>query len=194
MKKILYVILALALVFGAGYGYADSNSGPAYGNAIWVGGAGSDVKQPPMEYIRVRYGMCSPNSPTLASGTVVSWDISSADGITVSACIGVSSVGACPRVAGVMVTDMLTDDNTTFDKSDRSFGYMAVRGYCLACVDVSQATAGYTLVPTTATSNPGNFGTNICDGTLQTIVSQDTGILLSEGSADGPMPVIINTR
>ena len=63
---------------------------------------------------------------------------------------------------------------------------MAVRGYCLAKIDVSVSTNGGMLVKNGATT-AGSFATkdSQTENLAYPVVSHDCGVLLAEPSADG---------
>lgn len=174
MKKILIfslVILMMGIASIASAEYAQS----AYSNVIDMNGEGQ-VNQPPMYVVRVRYGLAGNSTAALASGMVVSYDCNSADGVTVSACVGTYG-----PIAGVLVSALATQDSGSFDQDD-NFGQMCIGGYCLANVDATNAGAGRQLKLAFDGTLIGYF-----DTTSQGVItaSHDIGVLLTVPAADG---------
>ncbi len=183
MKKILTIFIALLMI--AGLAYAGAPPAPAYENAISVSGNG-EPGSPPQEYILVRYVAQGPLAASVTSGDVLTWSFISADGFSVSR--DILGYG----FAGVAVTAILTPDSSTVSLVEDNWGYMAIRGYCLAKVDTTSATTGFGLVPNGNTLI-GSFGTkNFFDAGNAGgpgINSGDVGVLLIDNAADGVMPV-----
>lgn len=123
MRRILFLALAIVLLAGS----AQAATPYPDGNNILYAQQGGDNDKPTRTVVRVRYGLADPNSPTLTSGDVVVWDTTSADGITVSACIASND----SAIAGVLVTPLQTADATSVVQSARNWGYIAVQGYAL---------------------------------------------------------------
>lgn len=182
MKKIISLIIISLLCVGAAYGinYPGSDNFDIIGNSGGAKGISAAT-----EVIRVRYSFqpapgAEYTAVGLNSGDVVIWDITSADGISISGCITDEDA----TYAGVLVT-AITSANTSNVRADtRNWGFMAVSGYCLARIDTSGATAGDALVVNGATY-PASFMT-AGDGS-----SQDIGVLLADTGADGLMPVVL---
>lgn len=171
------IVLALIALFFAGTVYA-ANPYPDYRNVELAQPTGADITKPVMRVVLVRNAKCHPagggglNDDTkILSGDVLVYDLNSADGISISRCIADMD----STFAGVAVTDILTSDASTMVRSDKSWGYMCVGGYCLAKVDTTTAVAGDGLVANGATL-VSSFITKI-DGNI----SNDRGVLLSLG-------------
>lgn len=178
MNKILSILVILMLlvspvVFAA----------PASSNVMILGNGGATGIVPVTEVIRVRYGMRGGVQPSLASGDAVIWDTTSADGITISGCITNNDAA----FAGVLVTDVLTADNSFVRLSDRNWGWMAIKGYALAKCDTSLATTGKALCTN-------GVGLSQSLGTVELVttvapLSADIGVLLTDTGSDGLMRV-----
>jgi len=195
MRKLLSFFLVLALVVCVmGYGYAASKVGydqPDSENVLSEAGFGGSVgTTPPTIVIKVRYatpGVAAQSGGldnSLTSGDVVDWSLISADGYSVVSCDASDTLAY--SYAGVMVTDVATTDNVVVSGGGKNVGWMAIKGYCLANVDTSLATAGAKLVPNGATLK-NSFGTHDAAG-LGTS-SADIGVLLRDTGTDGVMPV-----
>ena len=180
MKKILSILIVALLAF-SGVSYADS-----YGSdAITIMGQnGANGVTPTTMVVPVRYGLSDPDAPTLSSGDVVIWDTTSADGFTISACVADND----GTYAGVLVSTIQTADNQAFRRNTRNWGWMAVKGYCLADVDTSGATVGERLYINGATLES-SFGTIDLSGATAGSVSVDAGVLLEDTGSDGLMKV-----
>jgi len=135
MKKLMFLILALALLMGVSN--VSFAAEPAYENTIWAGGHG-EYNKPMSEIIRVRYSGQGAVVTKIASGAVVLWDTTSGDGVSVVQ----SGANGDGRFAGVAVTDLLTQD--TSDLQSARYGYICIRGYAIASID-STVTAASTV-------------------------------------------------
>ena len=157
---------------------------------IVSGNGGAEGISPMTKVVKVRYGYMLKASPStegnISSGDVLSWDMVSCDGITVSKCMVTKGGG----YAGVAVTDILTADSATVKQSDRNWGYMAIKGYCLAKTDASTSTPGQALAINGSTLYA-SFGTVDLAGSMPGSASQDIGVLLSDSGSDGLNPVIL---
>jgi len=189
MKKLFSVLLVALFVvcFALPVMAAD---GPALKNVTILGAnGGADGVSAMTEIVKVRYarGMGAKEQfyGGLSSGDVVVWDTISADGVTISA-----SIADVPTngFAGVLVTDIETADNATLNSNNKNWGYMAVRGYCLAQVDTSESTTGVELCQNGATLEA-SFGTCDLAGGSPGALSQDIGTLLTDTGSDGLMKV-----
>ena len=187
MKKLLFSILAIAVFATQAYATLVTKDtvnvppSPAYPYTI-LQESTPPINKPPMFIKRVRYGMAGANEPKLMSQMVVTWDVTSADGVTVSAIVGVDT-HAQRAVAGVLVTDLLTQDSGSTDIVNDNYGYMAVGGWCLAKIVTVSCTAGYTLSPAPGPKNIGAFVTT--NTSTKPHCSQDVGVLLNNPGADG---------
>lgn len=181
--KVLSVLIALLMV--AGTAFAGSPPAPAYENAIYVGGNG-EPGSPPMEYVLVRYANRDVNDAGVISGDVLVFNTVSADGYTIS----IDTIGY--GFSGVAVTNIATPDTNVANLLEDNWGYMAIRGYCLAKVDTSSATTGFDVVPNGNTVK-GSFGTkdffDAGNAGGPGINSADVGVLLIDNASDGLMPV-----
>jgi len=192
MKKLLSFVIA-ALLVGAVNVHAAVNSvpKPASEGVIYEHPVGAKIGTPRTVVIPVRYSCRSANAATAQSGDVVVWDLTSADGVTISLC----SVNNAISYAGVLVTDILTAENSETDHSQRNWGYMAIKGYCLAKVTTANATTGKALCTNgsqgSGTTYVGAFGT-LGEITPNTDgVSVDIGVLLTDTGTNGLMPVML---
>lgn len=198
MKKLMLFVLAFALLvtgWNVCYAANGDTKQPDYAYTRVLGGETPGDKCP-MYIRRVRYGMqgVGPTATgaldSIASGSVLVWDLVSNDGVTVSMYV-VGSATAQLGIAGVAVTELLTQDaGVNTDISDDHYGYMAVGGWCLANVDISRATDGYTLIPGTDATLMGYFATS----DLAVSNSQDSGVLLREAAADGKGSVYLKLQ
>ena len=190
MKKVLSILVALLFAFSV-TSYAVA---PASDSVVIFGNGGVNGLSPTTKIVPVRYGYRAPTSANeieggLSSGDVVIWDVTSADGYTISGCVTDNN----QLYAGVLVTDIETADSSTFRRGSRNWGWMAVEGYVLAKVITASATAGEPLVTINATG-----GVDRAFGTAPTAVvtategvSNDIGVLLNDGGTNGLMPVIL---
>lgn len=142
MKKIFVLFLA-ALVLISGQAFAGSTKIPAYEKIVIEDARGGDAAKPVQVVKRVRYGEAGAVSPGLSSGDCVSWDLTSADGVTVTKYDASAGTG---NFAGILVTDLLTQDSGAAPSASDNWGYVCVRGYCLASADASIA-AGFRIKP-----------------------------------------------
>ena len=193
MKKLLALFLAVLFISGAAYADTAQTAGE---NVVIFSQTGAKLTDPPMMIRLVRYGKYGDNEndfllSKLTSGDAVCWNTASHDGLTVSLC---SAITDQPKFAGVLVTDLLTQDvGSSTTEADDNYGYMAVKGYCLADVDTSEATAGQSLqisVPDTSSTTITNemlgaFDTRNNVATDNPPVSRDIGVLLVDPGADG---------
>ena len=191
MKKLF--VLLLAVLFFAGAAYGAEIPTPAYEHIVIEAARGADPAKPAQVVKLVRYGRAGHGilDNKLSSGDVVVWDTSSNDGVTVSACV-TSNDNA---YAGVLVTDILTAGSGVIDKNDKNWGYICVRGYCLANI-AEGATVGYELYPAGHFADIGNCFTTIDQaiGTGSDNLSSDTGTLLETSavaSGQGLHPVML---
>lgn len=140
MKNIFKVFVAVLLAIGVcGVVYAEA---PASDAVQFFGPNGAVGLTPTTVIVPVRYAKEGDINPSLASGDVVVWDVTSADGFTISAC----ETSNDTTFAGILVTSIQTADSTVFRRNSRNWGYMCVKGYCLAKMDAA-TTAGELLVP-----------------------------------------------
>lgn len=179
MKKCIAIFVAV--LFIAGTAFAGTSGAPAHTNAIWVGGHGQPGT-PIQEYILVRnaHGSVKGTSAGISSGDVLIWDTASADGVSVTR----DTLGY--GFAGVAVTDIATADTpSTVTPQDKNWGYMCIRGYCLALTDTSKSTTGHTLVSNGNTVQ-GSFMTlnNYTAGVAGGINSSDVGVMLNDVGSD----------
>lgn len=174
MKKYISLFLiAVFLLLGFAISFAEA---PSSGNTFdFWGRGGATGSTPPTMTVKVRYGRSEPNQPSLSSGDVVVWDVSSSDGMAISACM----VNNAQSYAGVLVTSIATKDG---------IGTMAIKGYVLAKVDTSAATAGTRLIPNGGTLMVSFASQSEVDNGVNA-VSVEVGVLLQDTGADGLMPV-----
>ena len=177
MKKIIALVLITLLAFaGTSFAAGDYGSDNVVIEGPRMGGAGIT---PVTKVVKVRYGYTGGVQRTggdLSSGDVVVWDTTSADGYTISACI--ADDGA--NFAGVLVEDVSTADNVKVSGRGRNIAYIAVEGYCLARMDTSGSTTGNGLALNGAT---------LSKSMVADVTSNDIGVLLTDGGADGLMKV-----
>ena len=192
MKNLFRLLLAALFIFGSVYmaeavtnDYASQNV-----EIMGVSGGPSGIT-PPTVIMKVRYSQMDAtpqSSSNVVSGDVLIWDTNSADGITVSRCV-VDSPSDTAYFAGVAVTGIQSADSTSTLGITRNWGYMAVKGYCLAKVDTSESATGEKL--TLGGSTLVAAFQTVTTGTpaAATTVSQDIGQLLTDTTVDGLMPV-----
>lgn len=177
MKKLFSLILVAMLLTGFA-AHADQPTGDGYSI---MGQGGQAGLTPRTLVIPVRYGLRSAVALSLSSGDVVIWDTTSADGMTISACVTDND----STFAGVLISTIQTADSSSLRRNSRNWGKMAIKGYCLAKVDTSASTAGMAIVPNGATLSR-SLATTPTDGTQ---MSADMGVLLKDSGSDGLMPV-----
>lgn len=179
--KIFTVLIALLML--AGSAFAGAPSAPSHTNAVYVGR--TDPGTPPQEIVLVRYANRDTLDTGVNSGDVLVWNTVSADGQTVSR----DTLGY--GFAGVAVTAIATPDTNSATLIEDNWGYMCIRGYCLARVDTSNSTTGYAVIPNGNTLQA-SFGTSSAlgnGGAGGGVNSEDVGVLLTDTASDGPMPV-----
>lgn len=194
MKNLFRFFLVALLVVGLVY-TAEAGSDYAAQNVVIEGTSGGATgTTPPVRIMKVRYSLmqATPQSSTgnVSSGDVLIWDTVSADGITVSKC-AVDSPNDTVAFAGVAVTDITTADSTSTIAVVRNWGYMAIRGYCLAKVDTSESATGEKLALGGATLQGAFQTVNTGLGANAVNASQDIGVLLNDTTSDGLMPVTL---
>lgn len=183
--RFLSVLLAVLLI--AGTAFAGITGTPQATDVIFVDGHKEATAVPAVYVKLVRYAFMDPSdiAPALNSGDVVVYDTTSADGVTISGAV-TQLTGQGIYAAGVLVTEINTADNATFDDEGDNWGYMAVSGYCLARCD-SASVAGNPLIVADAAV----VDTGFC--TLpQVNISQDIGVCLASPGSDGLAPVILS--
>lgn len=171
MKKILAILFAVLMISGTAF--AGTSGAPAHVNSVWVGGTG-EPGQPIQEYVLVRNGRVDAVMGGIVSGDCLIFDTTSDDAITITR--DTTGFG----FAGVAVTDIATSDTIVVSAADKSWGYMCIRGYALAQIDVSLATDARPLALNGNTTQ-GTFGTR----DLVFLSNDSVGILIAEPSADG---------
>jgi hypothetical protein len=134
MKKFICLFIALLMVgiFPIA-SFAINNPDDSNINIVHKEPVGNDAMKPTVEVRRIRYPYTHKDGTTLSSGDVVVWDINSDDGLTISAC----TVSCDSKIAGVLITNVMTDDNGTSageSGNGTNWGFMAVRGKVLAKV------------------------------------------------------------
>ena len=198
MRKILFFALASLLI--CGFAIADSNY--TYENVTILGSnMGPKGQTPPVEIIRITVGS---EDDSIAVGDVMTWSIQpqitdgNALGFFVEKsrkCLSedasTSEAGHGPY-AGVMVTTATSGDtgggggwdNAYPTRPQSSLGFMAIRGYCDAKIDVSRATRGERLFAVDSPEGYFMTANNATDAT--NAISEDIGYLLEAvASADG---------
>lgn len=130
MRKLFIIALALSFVFCGGQAFATYDDAQSDNVVDFTGFGGAKGTTPPTKVVLVRYAYSSPDALGLKSGDSVIWDVTSADGFTISACVTTTDA----TWAGVLVTDIATSDNNTVRSTGRNTGWMCVEGYCLADV------------------------------------------------------------
>ena len=208
MKKILS-LLVISLFVMSGLVLADTsgavsgNNSYTYENVTILGSAMGGIGQtPPIEAIRVTVGS---EDDSIAVGDVMAWSIQpqitdgNALGLFVEKCrrsvsedTAINEAGHGPY-AGVMITVAASNDtgggggwaNATPTRPQSSLGFMAIRGFVDAAMDVGQSTQGRALVIVGGKSGQeGDFATYNNSGAK--FISEDIGYLLEvPGSTDG---------
>jgi len=183
MRKLFFVVLAITLLCG-GVVYAANDY--AVPNPVIVGSTGGQLGySPATQIVRVRYGYMNSTKThsALSSGDIVIWDTNSSDGITVRGPEATYTTGD-GRFAGVLVSSIGTADTGAIDPWDDNWGWIAVKGYCLASVDAAITVGGVTCGIGVATT--GGLST-MQDATM----SRDVASLLKTTTAAGLAPVWI---
>lgn len=201
MKKLLSLIIISLLVMG-GLVFADSNY--SYENVTILGSnMGSVGKTPALEAIRITVGSYD---PAIAVGDVMAWGIQpqytdgNALGLMVEKCerdaagtAMVTNIYGYGPYAGVMITAATSGDislvsgkgwtNASPLRPTSALGFIAIRGFVDAKIDVSEAAIGEHLCMNGGTL-AGSFGTwETIKATGQ--LSDDIGVLLEVKAADG---------
>lgn len=202
MKKLLSLIIISLLVMG---GSVFASTSYTYENVSILGpNMGEDGQTPPVEIIMITVAS---DDDAIIVGNVMAWMIEpqitdgNALGVAVnkmrrsmSEDVAINVEGKGPY-AGVMVTTATSNDqgattvwgNSNPMSNSDAIGFMAIRGYCDAFIDVSRSTQGKPLV---LHGNPaiGNGGTAGYFATRDGIrkvtnakVSNDTGISIDIG-------------
>ena len=176
MRKLFVFLFVATLLISGGVVFAEEHD---LKNAEVFGMYGGPTgTSPATRIVRVRYAVgasaSEANQANLASGDIVVWNTTSADGVTVSL-----ATASSQPFAGVMVTSCMkaVTGDYSVDGSDRNWGWMAVQGYCHAQIDVSHATDGQGLRLNENKLNSFATDTNY--------MTQDIGTLLKEPAADG---------
>ena len=193
MKNLFRFLLVALLVVGFAYAAEASNDYAAQNVEILGVSGGASGTTPPTLIMKVRYGytcqIAQDSNGNISSGDVLVWDYNSADGITVSKCIAdVDGAGDyLQHFAGVAVTNITSADTTAKKGIERNWGYIAIKGYCLANVDTSESGSGEKLALNGA-SRTASFQTSV-SGAIAVGLSEDIGQLLNDTASDGLMPV-----
>lgn len=159
-KRCLITILAILFILtGLGIAEVWGDPTPRHENVIYQGSIGASKVVPPQYVLRVRNSWkpgptgtlsMNPDFGNIHSGDAVIWDMTSADGVSVTKVEipGTSTsaanfnmfAGISPDMfAGIAVTDIATSDLTTLDPADKSWGYICTKGYCLVSLDAATA-------------------------------------------------------
>lgn len=160
MKKLIVIMLALALVAGVGVGlsYAKNPSGPGYSGDIMGMATGRYASDPHRTFRLVRYanGSTTATQGNLSAGDIVIWDTSvtypgGSDGVSVIT----TTISGDPRIAGQLVTAINSRDAlatgapasasvfsgahaASEDVGLQNWGY--VQTYGLSCVNATSLT------------------------------------------------------
>jgi len=170
-KKLLFLFVIAALLIPVAVVFADQV--PATENVVIENGTGALRTTPTTVIIKVRNSVATGGSKAHAAANkilscdVVAWDVNSSDGVSVVQMTQTTRYA----YAGVAVTDLETSDSTTLDANDKSWGYIAIRGFVLASFDAA-VTAGYRVQPAntgglqTSANNTSSFDVGVCLGTV----------------------------
>ncbi len=203
MKKLF--LLALCLMIMSGVAYASSSI-QSSDNAVILGpNMGPQGKTAPTLVVKcyvtdsaILSSHETPNGTTTKGGSVgdvLVWDLNKHDGYCVKylSTDAASSMGTVNNyVAGVLVTPVSRDTASlsTASGAGTNVGYMAVKGYTQAKIDVSQSNIGEALVPNGGTLSR-SFATHRAAGLTTKDLSQDVGILLYKSAADSIYHVVL---
>jgi hypothetical protein len=170
-KKLLFLFVIAALLIPGAVVFADQV--PATENVVIENGTGALRTTPTTVIIKVRNSKKTGGSVAHAAANkitscdAVAWDTTSSDGVSVVKLIASNKYA----FAGIAVTDIATSDSATLDANDKSWGYIAIRGFALASIDAA-VTAGQRLVPadtgglSTAANSVLSFDVGVCLGTV----------------------------
>jgi hypothetical protein len=212
MRKLLSLII-ISLFVMSGLVFASSEW--TYENVTILGPRmGPKGQTPPVEVIKVTVGS---EDDSIAVGDVMAWfvEAGATDGNALGFAVAKIRRGCSEDVsnyqnegfgpyAGVMITVATSNDqgggggwtNANPLNPASSIGYMAIRGFCDAKVDTSQATVSDHLVvgghkSTAGGAGPGYFMTlnNITGVSSEKGFSEDIGVLLEDTGTDGLMKV-----
>jgi hypothetical protein len=171
MKKLLVISLALILSVGMCYGATNArNVSPGIGNIMGNGQFDSD---PGKIFRLVRYNGGSSigaNAIALSVGSIVIWDTTTGDGVTVTT----TTTSGDIRVAGLVVgSALLTQENGTYsnlvsaDMGRRNWGFIQTYGKSLA---LWQTYGGGTSI----TGGTNHFGTSTQAGAANSFTQSAT--------------------
>lgn len=133
MKKTLFISLAILLICGMALAAPGNETSPGHGDKLGQGGMPSD---PGRIFRLVRYvpRAAGPDAATLAAESIVIWDCTSDDGVTVTE----TTTSYDSAVAGIIKWAALTPDavrTVTADIGERNWTWLQTYG--LAQVRVS---------------------------------------------------------
>lgn len=179
MKKlfIFCLILVLPLAVFAAPKYPDLD------NIIIEAGQGANPTAPPTTVRLCRFGRAGGGDiPGISSGTVVGFDVNSKDGISILS-YDPSTEKISGNVVGVLVTDIETDNDGAMETTPGdNWGYMAVKGYCLASIDAAMP-AGTLLGPSVYAGALGRAKVPVGVPESTNQVSRVVGILIEDSKA-----------
>ena len=181
MRRLFVLTLAILMVCGIASAAVNSIPTPNSRAVIYQTATGSRINEPATVIVPCRLTKIGANVPGRISGDVVLWDTTSADAFSVTGPENAYTAGD-ERFAGVLVTAILSADSDATTGNERNWGWMAVKGYCLASIDAAVTVTGAVANLTVAVT--GGFNSTSALG-----VSNDVGVLLKTMSAAGLAPV-----
>jgi len=179
MKRLFVIVFAALIMCGVA---SAQTPYPDYTNVIIE--TGNDRTVPPMFIRVVRNAETGADVAGITSGEAVSIDATIADGVTIrrwgALLEGVASSNKA--FGGIAVTDIATSDSTTTYRHDKSWGYVAIGGYCLASIDNTYPAGALLKL---SESVDGALGTAMDDSASPDVVA----VLLETSTAGTKRPV-----
>jgi hypothetical protein len=178
MKKIIMISLAILLCGSMAFAATPPGKGDIMGQANFPSDPGKIFR-----LVRFVPASGSINSTTLSAESIVIWDTTSADGVTVTT----TTTSSDARIAGIVVNDILTPENGALgntavqDLGKRNWGYIQTYGYAKAMFNSLGASVVGTSFGTSATaSQSGSDSTagTIAGVSLETTTSGETKVFL----------------
>lgn len=128
MKKIISIMLFVALFVGVGVAFAGIDDGDKIHTKLSSNGMASD---PIRIYQIVRFPAWGNSKLSASAGDVVLWDLVSDDGVTINYSHHLGVTASSDAVAGVVIGTIQTADSAgtvTTDVGKRNWGYIQVYG------------------------------------------------------------------
>ena len=159
MKKILSFLMAILLMSGIAFAAQPGNrTSPGIGDIMGNGGVPSDPHRI-FRLVRCVPASGSADITTISANSIVIWDTTSADGVTVT-----TTTNSCDsRVAGVLVVSALTPESLGKTAAEaigrRNWTWLQTYGLCTVdlSAETSVNTAGKAIGTSRSAYNAGEF-------------------------------------